>query len=492
MMNLHPIAREGYQLLHDGSLELARVEENGIRVDTGLLERSERDLSERIRKTRDELMRTGEWGSWRKRFGERANLTSPPQLASVLVKDLGVDISKRTEAGRVATDAETLSEIDIPFVRMWGELVKLTKTLNTFVRGIGKEVDEYGRLHPFFNLHLARTYRSSSDSPNFQNLPVRDKEFAKLVRELLIASEGCVLVENDFKGIEVSVSACYHKDQNFIDYITTPGKDMHRDMAGQIYMLEPGDVYKEIRYGGKNKFVFPQFYGDFYVSCARSLWDWIGRAKLKGPDGKSLYKHLRRQGIRELGDCDPDEPPRDGTFEKHLQEVEDDFWNNRFQAYGQWRRDWYREYRKNGYFDILTGFRVSGVWPRNAVINYPVQGAAFHCLLWTLIQVNRALRKYKMRSKVVGQIHDSLIGDVREEELRDYLCIVEEIVSVRLPKHFKWIIVPMVIEYEMSPRGQSWFGKREFKFADGRFGHPQKEGRWTKDPSRFLEALDGE
>ena len=46
----------------------------------------------------------------------------------------------------------------------------------------------------------------------------------------------------------------------------------------------------------------------------------------------------------------PEESPKAGTFEKHIQEVEYDFWNNRFKVYGKWRKNWYYEYKKRGYF----------------------------------------------------------------------------------------------------------------------------------------------
>jgi len=340
-----------------------------------------------------------------------------------------------------------------------------------------------------FSLHTARTYRSSSESPNFQNFPVRDKEMSEIVRSLFIGSKNHILVENDFKGAEVVVSACYHKDPIFIEYITTPGKDMHKDMAAQIYMLKPEQVDKDTRYGAKNRFVFPQFYGDFYVACARNLWEWIQKGKLKSPKGDSLYDHLKRKGITELGDCNPEEEPRDGTFEKHLKEVENDFWNRRFMAYGKWRKKWYRDYLDKGYFDMLTGFRVHGSFNRNSAVNYPVQGSAFHCLLWALIRVNRMLIKRKMKSMVVGQIHDSLIGDVAIDELKDYLEIVEEVVTVQLPKAYKWLTVPLEVEYEIAPEKGNWFQKKPTVFRKGMFFHPENPKRFTTNPSVFLQSI---
>lgn len=487
-MKLHPLRQAGYQLLHDGMIELSIVEGNGIRIDMDKMERTKTDLTLKIADLKEELRKDPVWRVWRKRYGQKASLTSRDQLATVLFEEMDFETDDLTEGGRAATDEEALQKVEHPFVQSWIRHAKYEKALGTFLKGIEKEVVD-GRLHPSFNLHTARTYRSSSDSPNFQNMPVRDKEIAEIIRSNFVASKGSVLVENDFKGIEVSMSACYHHDPNFIAYITTPGKDMHRDMAAQVYMLEPNQVSKEARYGAKNKFVFPQFYGDFYIACAKALWDWIEKGKLKGPDGKSLYRHLKRQGITGLGACDPEVDTEPGTFEMHLKEVEDDFWNNRFGKYGEWRKKWYKKYLEKGYFDLKTGFRVYGSFARNAVTNYPVQGSAFHCLLWTLIQVNRKLRKYQMKSMVVGQIHDSLLGDIRIKELRDYLEIVEETVSVDLRKHWPWICVPMVIEYEIAPEGGSWYEKKEVGFKGGRFLHPDDPTKRTRNAAAFLKTI---
>lgn len=329
---------------------------------------------------------------------------------------------------------------------------------------------------------------NSSQQPNFQNQPTRDKEIAEIIRSNFVPRSNCVLVENDFKGAEVVLSACVHRDPVFIDYITTPGKDMHRDMAAQIYCVDPKDVSKEMRYGAKNKFVFPQFYGDFYIACAKALWDWIDKGKLTGPGGIPLKRHLKEHGIKELGACDMEQKPRKGTFEKHLQEVEDDFWNNRFKVYGQWKRDWFKQYEKCGYFDLLSGFRISGNYKRNQVTNFPVQGPAFHCLLWSLIQVQKQIQDWK--SLIVGQIHDSLIGDVRIDELTDYLTVVERVTMHDLPKHWPWLVVSPEIEYEMCLPGSNWFQKKSFKFKNGKFIHPKDETKTTRDAWLFLETLE--
>ena len=110
---------------------------------------------------------------------------------------------------------------------------------------------------------------------------------------------------------------------------------------------------------------------------------------------------------------------------------------------------------------MLTGFRVDGIYGRNDVINYPVQGAAFHCLLWCLIQLQRWLNAAGMKSLIVGQIHDSIVLDVTDDEAKEVLAKAHEIMTEDLPKHYSWIIVPMEVEAEMTPLGGSWFTKEK-------------------------------
>jgi hypothetical protein len=90
-----------------------------------------------------------------------------------------------------------------------------------------------------------------------------------------------------------------------------------------------------------------------------------------------------------------------------------------------------------------------------------------------------------MKSMLVGQIHDSLLGDVQTTELRDYLCIAEEVVKVGLPRQFPWIEVPLEIEFELCAPGQPWYHKKEYQFKDGQFKHPEQD-LWTRNTDAFL------
>lgn len=466
--------KEAYKLLHNGCVTLSQVETNGMRIDEDYLHRTLEKTSKKIHRLTEGLKQHEIYKAWKKVYGTKTNLGSHQQLGKVLFDVLKYESKSTTKTGRHQTDVNALEGLDIPFVKDFLTVEKLKKANSTYLKGILREsVDGY--IHPVFNLHIVQTYRSSSDSPNFQNIPIRNPKISKLVRRCFIARPEHQIVEVDYSGIEVHAASWYHKDPRMLEYICNPKKDMHRDMAMQCYKLSVEEMtpkendkedekrIKQIRYCGKNMFVFPEFYGDYYIDCARSLWSAVGKMKLNTREGGTLIEHLRKGGIKKLGNLNPKEKPLSGTFEKHIQEVENDFWNNRFKVYGQWRKDWYNAYKETGKFSTLTGFEFTGFFKRNEVINYPVQGVAFHCLLWSLIRIQKLLNKYKMRSLIVGQIHDSIVADVFKKELKQYLEICKQVMTVDIKKHWNFIITPIAIEAEVAPVNGSWFEKEKWK-----------------------------
>ena len=74
--------------------------------------------------------------------------------------------------------------------------------------------------------------------------------------------------------------------------------------------------------------------------------------------------------------------------------------------------------------------------------------------------------------------------------MKDYLEIVEETVTVELRKHYEWLIVPLEIEYEIAPSDGSWYEKKEVKFKQGVFFHPAHPEKKTRDPEKFMAALN--
>lgn len=466
---MKPTTKEAYQLLHQGSLALSRAEQVGIRVDVGYLQQTHKDVVKEIQDTTRQLQNDPVWDIWRKRFGMKANIGSRPQLATVVFDCLKYPSLYQTEKGKRSTEPKAFKHVSLPFIQKYFRLAKLQKIKSTYLEGILSEVCD-GYLHPHFNLHTASSYRSSSSGPNFQNQPIRDKELGPLIRRCFIPRPGRRLIEVDFSGIEVKVAYCYHLDPNMRKYLLDPSSDMHRDTASDLFMLDVNYLKdnkdwakKTIRDWAKNRFVFPQFYGSVYFQCAPHIWEAVSAKTgedytTKLPCGKPIIQHLREKGIKELGECDTKKRPQHGTFEKHVKEVERIFWEERFSVFTQWKEQWYRDYCERGYFDLFTGFRCSGVFKRNQVLNYQTQGAAFHCLLWSFIEITSDIKSRKMRSRLVGQIHDSALGDVPENETQDYLDLCHEIMTDRLLKHWDWIVIPLETESEVCEG--SWSNKK--------------------------------
>ena len=452
---MEPCRPEAYDLMHYGMLALSQVEANGIQIDLKYLKETKEKLTTTVRECSQRLRSHAHWSKWRKRFGEKTSLGSKDQLGVLLYDILGHEPSHFTDKGKPSTDESALEKIDDDFVRDYVKWTKYEKARGTYLIGIEREVVN-GFLHPVFNLHLTRTYRSSSEAPNFQNVPVRNKEISQIVRQCYIPRKNHRIVEIDYGGIEVKIAACYHRDPVVLRDIDEG--DMHRDMAAECFICGKEDVNKTLRYVAKNRFVFPQFYGSYWAQCAPSIWEAISLMNLK-VGGIPAKEWVKNKGIIGLGA--KQKIPAPGTFLSHIKAVERRMWEKRYKIYNKWKFDWFDEYERNGWFETKTGFRISGVMKRNDVINYPVQGSAFHCLLWSLIRIVQEIKKRKMKTKIVGQIHDSIVADVHKDEFEDYLILAKRVMTQTIKKHWKWIITDLEIDAEATPLNMSWFHKEE-------------------------------
>jgi len=448
---------DAYQLLHQGAICLAEVESNGMRIDVPYLDRTIVAVAARIKHLEGKLRGCKEYTLQRRRYGLKTSLGSRDQLAAVLFNDLGHEPLDRTPTGKPKLDEAMLERVGSRYTKAFLRLEKLLKLHGTYLLGVRREVAEDGMLHSFFGLHLVRSFRGQSDSPNLQNIPVRDPIQGKVIRQAFIPRDGHAIVEVDFSSLEVMVACALSGDPR-LTYDATEG-DMHRDMAAECYKLEPGQVTKGTRFNAKGGFVFSQFYGDWFKACAKNLWDGIRRDKLTTKNGQCLYDHLAVQGITQRGACDPDERhAQPGTFEAHIQAVENRFWNERFKVYKAWREAQVVQYKRLGYVDLVTGFRCHGPMSKNQVMNYPIQGPAFHCLLWSMIRLRHEIQRQRMGVKLICQIHDSVVADVPLAVLDDYLYLVNDITTRQLQARWDWITVPFKVEAEVATT--NWWEKK--------------------------------
>ena len=303
---------------------------------------------------------------------------------------------------------------------------------------------------------------NSSERINFQNIPKRDKEAMKVTRGAIYPSKGFQLMESDFSSMEVRLSCAYNNDPVLKKYVMNPESDMHGDMAEQIFFIDKLNLknlgHKILRQAAKNGFIFPQFYGDYYVNCAENAghkWGKLPKGKWKKTDGIELAEdfmlaeHLMSHGIKKYSD-----------FEDHMKSIEKDFWGRRFRVYQAWKDTWWEDYQRKGYIDLLTGFRRTGIMTKNECINTPIQGTAFHCLLWSFIQVDKIAIQEKWKTRLIGQIHDSMVFDLHPDEYEHVKEVVHRISCEDIREHWKWINVPLEIDIDLYPVDGSWYEKK--------------------------------
>ena len=285
-----------------------------------------------------------------------------------------------------------------------------------------------------------------------------------ICRRAIFPREGHQILAVDFGGVEVRIACCYTEDPKLI-YDTIHG-DMHRDMAVELYMLDSLDKHddgeKNFRQGGKNGWVFPQFYGDYYLKCAAALLEWAGRSYRK--DGTPGLIHLSDKGLIKVDKAGNIKD--DSKFIEHCRKVEDDFWNVRYKVYTKWKETTWSTYQKKGYVDFKTGFRYSGVARKNELLNAPIQGSAFHCLLWSFIQMDRIQQEENWDSRLFGQIHDEMLSDTHPDELEQVAGMIQRVTCVDLPNEWKWIIVPLEVEADLGPVDGSWNMKESYKLPE--------------------------
>ncbi len=460
---------DAYRLMHEGAIALAEMSANGIRVDEARLDAAAAGRGERIGRLESKLRADPIYSRWRREYGRDANLWSDDQLTRMLFDVFEYPYSGgRTEkTGKYQATDEVVSAVDCKFARRYVKAKKLKKAKSTYLDGLKRELVN-GYVHPSYNLHLVETYRSSADHPNIQNQLARDEVLAAMIRQCYVASRpSWCLTEVDYVTHEWRVAASFWKDPAMLKYIKE-GKDPHYDVTSDCYAVPVKEVSKGMRSTGKNGFTFPILYGSYYVNCARNLWEAVGKHRLKTASGVPVHEALKRAGIRELGDLDPRAQPRPGTFEEHIQKAERKFMK-RFPVFGREKDAWYEAYRKAGGFPLMTGFYCRGLYSRNNAMNTPIQGPAFHCLLWAIPRIMEELKRRRMETRLVAEIHDSILGDGPEREVPRFLRICRRVMVEEIRKHWDWIIAPLEVDAAVSPPGSSWADKKPWYLVDGRW-----------------------
>lgn len=409
-----PELLSGVELFHDALPVLWKMAAVGIRVDAEKLRAFGESLRSEAKEAR-EVCLSLMGPEYRQKCGSEFNPDSPVQVAKALRELCGHTTTERTPTGLDSTTDAVLDRItsEEP-ASVAGQLAvqvltirRAVKLAGTYVDGILDKIDCEGRVHPSISLSVAESYRSSCENPNFQNLPKRDKDSLP-VRRAVIPSDGMVLLEGDYKGSELRGLAIYSRDRN-LTRVIMEGQDIHRHWAARIFGIPEADVTDEQRSAkGKSGFVFPLFYGSQADNVAADL-------------------QIPRPFVRKLVA---------------------EFWDM-FPQVLDWQRAVYEQYCRLGYVRLVSGFRRSAPLTRRQVTNTPIQGTSFHLLLRGMIRLARWLRERRMRSRLLLEVHDSVLLECPPDEV--------EAVTTEGSKRLGGIMypwqngIPMEVEWKVGP-----------------------------------------
>ncbi len=431
---------QAYNFMHDGSIVMCEMSYNGISIKEEYYLRQKKNLEEE----RDVLIagigKSDEVKLYIRKYGGVFDYNSPKDLQRMLFKVLKLKPVKETKTG-FSVDEEVLTKIDIKLTKDIIAVRKLNKMIGTYVDGFLKHTHDK-MMHPSFSLSRARSFRSSSQSPNFHNVPKRDPKAKRITRSGMVPRKGRVLGEMDFEGAEISTSCYYHKDPTFIEYQTDGGGDMHKDAAAEILKVSRDYIPKQARQATKGIWTFSQFYGSYYVSCAKQGYEEYPlvvdkEGELVEINGVPIDQHMKNKF------------PTYKSFENHLKKFENKFWKEWFPVYTQWKDDITLEYKKIGYVETFLGFRFKGYMNKKQCTNYPIQGTSFHLLVYTIVKFWEELKERKLKTLIIGQIHDSIILDIPIDEIDEVKHILAKIVY-NLHNTFKWMDFPMGLDLEIS------------------------------------------
>lgn len=447
----------------DGALALSDVEINGIPTNKEYYIRTDKELEEKMVKILMDVLTSKEAKLYKKERGRDLRLTADDDLRDLFFSIMKLPIIKRTPPssrfpeGQPSVDAEVLQHLDSEISRNLTLFNKLDKVKGTYISQFIRLIKEDSKLHPSFDLHIPTTYRGSSSDPNFQNIPIRDKEAKKYTRSGIIPSKGNIILDFDYSAMEVRVLACASKDPVLLRYIEE-NHDLHLEEAMNIFRLDKNNVHKDLRFHAKNGFNFPEFYGSYYANCAKELWKACKELHLKTVEGKDITEHLiSAKVIQSRNDF--------SSFENHLKRVEAEFWK-KYNETRKWQERNFNFYELNGYVPQMTGFHLKGYMSRNMILNYPIQGPAFHCLLYALIHINDELQRRKMHTKIIAQIHDNVVFDCYPPEKKIVKEISQYYAVEQLKRDWKWIITPLAIEWEETRPNCDWGSKKETRSED--------------------------
>jgi DNA polymerase I len=369
---------------------LVDMEFEGIRIDEEFLNDYSKELEKDAKKAEEGVY---------KQAGVRFNLASPKQLGEVLFDKLKLDPSaKKTKTGQYQTGEDVLLKLAVKGHQIVDDILtfrELTKLKSTYVDALPLMINKKtGRVHTSYAQAVAVTGRLSSNNPNLQNIPVRTDRGKEIRKAFIPRDSKHILLSADYSQIELRIVAAISGDANMCKAFQD-GTDIHTATAARVYNIEEKDVTKEMRYKAKSV-----NFGIIYGQGAFGLADNLGISRT---EAKEIIDNYKKQfpGIQKYMDDTINFARENGYVETLMG-----------------RKRWLRDINS-------ANFTVRGFAERNA-INSPIQGTAADMIKLAMQKVQAAMKKEKMESKMLLQVHDELVFDALKSEVKELKPLILE------------------------------------------------------------------
>jgi len=387
---------------------LARMEMNGVKVNSELLERLSIDFEKSLEKIAEEVYA---------QVGFRFNLNSPIQLREILFDKLGLPQKKMTKSGEASTDVEVLTELSKfhPVPEKVLEHRGLSKLKSTYIDSFPKLINpRTRRIHTSFNQAGTSTGRLSSSDPNLQNIPVKTPE-GRRIREAFIPEDGFLLLSADYSQIELRLLAHFSEDDSLVSAFLA-GSDIHNRTAAEIFGVSEDLVTPEMRRRSKT-INFGIIYGisPFGLSKQLAISNTIAKSYIN-----EYFKRYRR--VKSYTEASIREAERQGYAVTILG-------------------------RRRPIPELKSKDRTTRGIGERAAINTPIQGSAADIIKIAMIKIQERLSR-DYRSRMILQVHDELLFEIHESEIDD----LSRIIKKEMEKAWK-LRVPLRVDIGI---GKNW------------------------------------
>lgn len=372
------------------SLILGKMEKTGITVDTDQLKAMGEELTGHLQTLETEIHELA---------GTEFNINSPKQLGPILFEKLGLPPLKKTKTG-YSTSADVLEKLAdqheiIPKLLLYRQVSKLQ---STYVEGLLKVVHEdTHKIHTMFNQALTQTGRLSSTEPNLQNIPIRLEEGRKIRKAFTSSDKGWSILAADYSQIELRVLAHISGDDGLLEAFRNE-MDVHTKTAMDVFHVKEEDVTGNMRRSAK-AVNFGIVYGisDYGLSQSLSIprkeaQEFIDRYLASYPKVRDYMDSIKEQA-REYGYVTTLLNRR-----RYLPEITSSNFNRRSFA-------------------------------ERTAMNTPIQGTAADIIKKAMVDVTKALKDKKLESRMLLQVHDELIFEVPEHELKEMEVLVPDVMA---------------------------------------------------------------